>query len=48
MGYIAEYEKDQILLTNGENVYLSRRKYQDFVKTYMNYLRNGGILLDPV
>lgn len=47
MGHIAEYEKDQILLTNGENVYLSRRKYQDFVKTYMNYLRNGGILLDP-
>lgn len=47
MGYIAEYEKDRILLTNRESVYLSRRKYQDFVKAYMNYLRNGGILHEP-
>ncbi len=46
MGYIAEYEKDRILLTNGESAYLSRRKYRTFVQTYMNYLRNGGILLD--
>lgn len=47
MGYVAEYGKDSISLTNGETVYLSRRKYKEFVKAYMDYLRNGGALLEP-
>ena len=41
MGHIAEYEKDRISLTIG----LSRRKYKEFVKVYMDYLKKGGALL---
>lgn len=48
LGYITEYGKDSITLTNGEVVYLSRRKYREFVKTYMDYLRNGGTLFDTL
>ena len=48
MGYITEYGKDTISLTNRETIYLSRRKYKEFVKTYMDYLRNGGILLESL
>lgn len=45
MGHIAEYEKDRISLTNGETIVLSRRKYKEFVKVYMDYLKKGGALL---
>lgn len=48
MGYITGYERDSISLTNGETIYLSRRKYKEFVKTYMDYLRNGGVLLESL
>ncbi len=48
MGYVTEYGKDTISLTNGETIYLSRRKYKEFVKAYMDYLRNGGILLESL
>ncbi len=48
MGYITGYERDSISLTNGETIYLSRRKYKEFVKTYMDYLRNGGMLLESL
>lgn len=43
MAYIAEYNMDTIWLSNGNRVYLSKDKYQDFVKQYMRYLRNGGV-----
>ncbi len=46
MGHIAEYEKDRISLTNGETIGLSRRKYKEFVKVYMDYLKKGGALLE--
>lgn len=44
MAYIAEYETNSIRLTNGEAIYLAKDKYREFVKTYMRYLRNGGVL----
>lgn len=43
MAHIAEYRTDRIRLHNGEEVYLAKEKYQSFVKTYMRYLRNGGM-----
>lgn len=43
MAYVSEYDTDNILLNNGEKVYLSKDRYQDFVKQYMRYLRNGGV-----
>ena len=43
MAYITEYENDSITLSNGDKVYLAKKKYGDFVKAYMWYLQNGGI-----
>lgn len=36
---IEEYGSDSITLANGEQIYLSRRKYNEFVKAYMHFLR---------
>lgn len=44
LAYIAEYRTDRIRLSNGDEVYLAREKYQSFVKTYMRYLQNGGAI----
>ena len=43
LSYVAEYDMESILLTNGEKIYLSKDRYHDFVKQYMRYLRNGGV-----
>ena len=43
MEHITEYSNDMIDMDNGEKVYLTKEKYQEFVKVYMRYLRNGGI-----
>ena len=43
MAHITEYSNDMIDMSNGEQVYLAKEKYQEFVKVYMRYLRNGGI-----
>lgn len=43
LSYVAEYDVENILLTNGEKIYLSKDRYHDFVKQYMRYLRNGGV-----
>lgn len=39
---ITAYTGDTITLCNGEDIYLAREKYQEFVKLYMRYLRDGG------
>jgi len=43
MAHITEYNNDSITITNGDNIYLTKKKYGDFVKAYMWYLQNGGI-----
>lgn len=43
MAHIAEYYTDSIQLNNGDNIYMAKEKYNEFVKTYMRYLRNGGV-----
>ncbi len=43
MAYIAQYSADSILLHNGETIYLSKEKYNDFVAAYMNYLKQEGV-----
>lgn len=43
MAHITEYGNDSITITNGDKVYLTKKKYGDFVKAYMWYLQNGGI-----
>ncbi len=42
MAYISEYDSDSITLSSGEMVYLAKGRYDEFVKAYMHYLRNGG------
>lgn len=39
---ITGYTGDTITLCNGESIYLAKEKYQEFVKLYMRYLRDGG------
>ena len=43
MAHITEYDNDSITITNGDRIYLTKKKYGDFVKAYMWYLQNGGI-----
>lgn len=38
---IARYDNTNIELKNGERVFLSKKKYNDFVTAYMNYLRKA-------
>lgn len=42
MKYIEEYGIDNIKLKNKKVIYMSKQKYNDFVKSYMRYLRNKG------
>ncbi len=43
MAHTARYSADSILLHNGETIYLSKEKYNDFAAAYMNYLKQGGV-----
>lgn len=43
MSYIAGYDNDSIFLTNGDKVYLTKKKYSEFKKAYMWHLQNGGV-----
>lgn len=43
MAHITEYDSDSITITNGDKIYLTKKKYGDFVKAYMWYLQDGGI-----
>lgn len=43
MAHITEYDNNSITITNGDRIYLTKKKYGDFVKAYMWYLQNGGI-----
>lgn len=43
MAHITEYDNDSIIVSNGDEIYLTKKKYRDFAKAYMWYLQNGGI-----
>lgn len=43
MAHITEYGKDSLALTNGDKVYVAKKKYSEFVKAYKCYLQNGGV-----
>ena len=42
MAYITEYGKDSVTLTNGDQVYVAKKKYSEFVRAYKCYLQDGG------
>ncbi len=43
MSYISQYDNESITVLNGERVYLTKKKYGEFVKAYMWYLQNEGV-----
>lgn len=43
MDCITEYDSESITLTGGDRVYLTKKKYGEFVKAYMWHLQNGGV-----
>ena len=42
LSYVAGYSKTEVTLTNGEKLLLSKYKYQDFVKAYLHFLKEGA------
>ena len=42
LSYVAGYSKTEVTLTNGERLFLSKYKYQDFVKAYLRFLKRGA------
>ena len=42
LSYVDGYGKTEVTLTNGERLLLSKYKYQDFVKAYLRFLKEGG------
>lgn len=44
MEKISSYSTDSIQVTSGDNLLLSKKKYADFIKTYLRYVKNGGIV----
>lgn len=41
LSYVGGYSKSEVTLTNGEKLLLSKYKYQDFLKTYLRFLKKG-------
>lgn len=44
MENIASYGTDRIEIVNGDKLILAQKKYSDFIKRYMDYAKNGGIV----
>ncbi|MBR1635410.1 MAG: response regulator transcription factor [Lachnospiraceae bacterium] len=44
LAHVLSYEPGSISVTGGDNLLLSRLKYQDFVQAFMSYARSGGIV----
>ena len=41
---ISAYNSNTIELLNGEKIFIAEKRYSDFVKKFMNYAKNGGIV----
>jgi len=44
MKYITRYNSNSIGLNNGDEILLAQKKYSQFVKSYMEFARSGGLL----
>lgn len=44
MENISSYNVNAIKITNGDSLILAQKKYPDFVKAYMRYAKDGGIV----
>ena len=41
---ISAYTSDTIKLCNGEQIFISAKKFPDFIKKFLNYAQNGGLV----
>ena len=44
--HITKYNATTIWLKNGSNIFLAHKKYNEFVKTYLNFAKSGGLIHD--
>jgi hypothetical protein len=44
MEHITRYNATTIWLKNGEDIFLAHKKYNEFVKTYLNFAKSGGLI----
>ena len=44
LSYVDGYSKTEVTLTSGERLLLSKYRYQDFVKAYLRFLKQGAAL----
>ena len=42
LSYVTGYSKTEVILANRETLLLSKYKYQDFVKSYLRFLKKGA------
>ena len=42
LSYVDGYSKTEVMLASGERLLLSKYKYQDFVKAYLRFLKEGA------
>ena len=42
LAYVEGYSKTELTLTNGDSLLISKYKYQEFVKTYLRFLKKGA------
>lgn len=41
---ISAYNSTTIELVNGEKIFMAEKRYSDFVKNFLNYAKNGGLV----
>ena len=46
MEHITKYNATMIWLKNGSGIFLAHKKYNEFVKAYLNYAKSGGLIHD--
>ena len=44
MEQIVSYNADTIKVVNGDKLILAQKKYNDFIRQYMKYAKDGGIV----
>jgi DNA-binding LytR/AlgR family response regulator len=46
LSHVVRYSATVIWLTNGSEIHLAQKKFQDFVKAYMLFAKSGGLIND--
>ena len=42
MKYVASYNRQEVILDNGERIVIAKRRYQEFCREILKYMRNNG------